>query len=201
MSTKSNLFLMSARMLSCMSFCSCWISLSRSLLSASIPPCSRHTWFITNLGLDLKFIWPSHVSVQKKKTASSQSQSKKGTWEKELQMDKPLPLFLPPSKHWSLHGLWVELDENLGRSTLDSWRSCYGGTLLCWRVGIIVNDNNLILSITKSGTCSALYMVVRHVEYVQLWHGSKDLKNLFQRIHIINYAKGEFVAFWMEASI
>ena len=34
-----HLFLISARMLSCMSFCSCWISLSRSLLSASIPPC------------------------------------------------------------------------------------------------------------------------------------------------------------------
>ena len=130
MSTKSNLFLMSARMLSCMSFCSCWISLSRSLLSASIPPYSRHIWLTWDL--IWQFIWPSHVSVQKKKTASSQSQSKKGTWEKELQMDKPLPLFLPPSKHWSLHGLWVELDENLGRSTLDSWRSCYGGTLLYW---------------------------------------------------------------------
>ena len=125
MYTKSNLFLMSARMLSCMSFCSCWISLSRSFLSASIPPYCRHIWLI-----------PIYLTLPglgtKKKTASSQSQSKKGTWEKELQMDKPLPLFLPPSKHWSLHGLWVELDVNRGRSTLDSWRSCYGGTLLYW---------------------------------------------------------------------
>ena len=47
--------------------------------------------------------------------------------------------------------------------------------------GIIVDDDNLNLSITKSGTCSALYMVVRHVEYVQLWHGSKDLKHLFPK--------------------
>ena len=108
-----HLFLISARMLSCMSFCSCWISLSRSLLSASIPPC-KCTMHMIMAYQQIPTRWEYVMMIMGGNDHLEMSTS----------------VTSPPSKHWWQLCLLVVSVENQGMLALGSWRSYYGGTLL-----------------------------------------------------------------------